>query len=227
MADGRHALSASNDRTLRLWDLKSGRSIRQLEGHTDRVSAVAVTPDGRRTVSASRDRTLRLWDLESGAEIAIFTADISMSSCTFARDGRTIVAGDGFGRLHFLRLVELDETKSAFGDTKISFCTAMNKLALQRILKFYSTPSSRVFFTHFCSGCYLPSLASEFWIIQSIAKMLRVTQSVGDRSSWIGARSQVGEGITRNDGNSLHFSKRLSERLSAMLREDSVKTSLY
>jgi hypothetical protein len=111
-----------------------------------------------------------------------------------------------------------------------SFCTAMNKLALQalqRILKFYSTPSSRFFFTHFCSGCYLPSLASEFWIIQSIAKMLRVTQSVGDRSSWIGARSQVGEGIIRNDGNSLHFSKRLSERLSAMLREDSVKTSLY
>src|SRR5271166_3824382 len=108
-----------------------------------------------------------------------------------------------------------------------SFCIAMNKLALQRILKFYSTPSSRVFFTYFCSGCYLPSSASEFWIIQSIAKMLRVTQSVGDRSSWIGARSQVGEGITRNDGNSLNFSKRLSERLSAMLREDSVKTSLY
>jgi WD40 repeat protein len=119
MADGRHALSASGDRTLMLWGLKNGQVVGALVGHAHAVLGVAVAPDGQRAVSASRDRTLRLWDLESGAEIAIFTADISMSSCTFARDGRTIVAGDGFGRLHFLRLVELDETKSAFGDTKI------------------------------------------------------------------------------------------------------------
>ena len=34
-----------------------------------------------------------------------------MSSCAFAPDGRTIVAGDESGRVHFLRLVEADETK--------------------------------------------------------------------------------------------------------------------
>jgi len=40
--------------------------IRTFEGHTDWVSAVAVTPDGRRAVSGSWDQTLRLWDLENG-----------------------------------------------------------------------------------------------------------------------------------------------------------------
>jgi hypothetical protein len=34
-------------------------------------------------------------------------------------DGRTIVAGDEFGRVRFLRLVEADKTKPPIGDTKI------------------------------------------------------------------------------------------------------------
>jgi len=112
MPDGRRAVSASWDRTLRLWDLESGQTIRTLEGHTDSVYAVTVTPDGRRAVSGSGDQTLRLWDIESGKEIATFTGESDMSSCAIAPDGRTIVAGGHSGRVHFLRLVEADETKS-------------------------------------------------------------------------------------------------------------------
>jgi len=41
-----------------------------------------------------------------------------MGSCAVAPDGQTIIAGD-VGRVHFLRLVEADETKPAIGDTKI------------------------------------------------------------------------------------------------------------
>jgi WD40 repeat protein len=59
-SDGRRAVSASGDKTLRLWDLESGQTIHTLQGHTASVNAVAVTPDGRRAVSASEDATLRL-----------------------------------------------------------------------------------------------------------------------------------------------------------------------
>ena len=45
-------------------------SLRTLEGHTNQVTAVAVTSDGRRAVSASWDKTLRIWDLESGKACA-------------------------------------------------------------------------------------------------------------------------------------------------------------
>jgi hypothetical protein len=41
-----------------------------------------------------------------------------MHSCAFAPDGCTIVAGDGLGRVHFLRLVQ-DPTKPPIGETKI------------------------------------------------------------------------------------------------------------
>jgi len=74
---------------------------------------VAITPDGRHAVSASSDSTLRVWDLESLGEIATFTGESPMwSCCAVEPDGRTtIVAGDESGRVHFLRLVEADETK--------------------------------------------------------------------------------------------------------------------
>jgi hypothetical protein len=64
--DGKRAVSASWDKTLKMWGLESGRALRTLEGHSDNVYGVAVTPDGKRAVSASGDKTLKVWDLESG-----------------------------------------------------------------------------------------------------------------------------------------------------------------
>ena len=52
-ADGRRAVSASDDKTLKVWDLGSGRELRTLTGHSGAVNGVAVTADGRRAVSAS------------------------------------------------------------------------------------------------------------------------------------------------------------------------------
>jgi WD40 repeat protein len=102
--DGRQALSASDDQTLKLWELESGAELRTLSGHSDWVRAVVITPDGRQALSASDDRTLKLWDLESGREIAIFSADAPVLCCAVTPDGKTIVAGDALGRLHFLRI---------------------------------------------------------------------------------------------------------------------------
>ena len=88
----------------------SGQSLRTLQGHNSWVSGVAITSDGRRAVSASWAKTLRVWDLESGKELALLTADSATTCCAVSLDGRTIVAGDASGRVHFLRLVEADKT---------------------------------------------------------------------------------------------------------------------
>ena len=103
--DGRRAVSASWDRTLKVLYLKSGRTLRMLEGHASYVSAVAVTTDGQRAVSASGDKTLKVWDLESGLPVASFHCDTSVLCCAIARE-RTLIAGDGGGRVHFLVLEE-------------------------------------------------------------------------------------------------------------------------
>jgi small GTP-binding protein len=68
--DGARAVSASQDGTLRVWDLAAGRPLATLGGHTSHVWAVALTPDGARAVSASVDTTLRVWDLAAGWSLA-------------------------------------------------------------------------------------------------------------------------------------------------------------
>jgi WD40 repeat protein len=79
------------------------------------VTAVVLTPDGRRAVSASRDKALRVWELETGQELVLLTGDAAVFCCAVSLDGRTIVAGDDAGTVHFLRLVEADKTKPPIG----------------------------------------------------------------------------------------------------------------
>src|SRR5215213_9942400 len=44
--DGKRALSSSYDGTARLWDVETGRCLRVLEGHSDDINSVALSPDG-------------------------------------------------------------------------------------------------------------------------------------------------------------------------------------
>ena len=63
---GRLAVSGSNDKTVRVWDLQTGESRHVLKGRSDKVSSVAISADGRLAVSGSRDKTVRVWDLQTG-----------------------------------------------------------------------------------------------------------------------------------------------------------------
>jgi small GTP-binding protein len=64
--DGKRVLTASTDKTVCLWELETGRCLRQLKGHTNEVTSVAWNADQRRALSASHDHTIRLWDVEAG-----------------------------------------------------------------------------------------------------------------------------------------------------------------
>jgi WD40 repeat protein len=61
-SDGAYALSASWDKTLRLWELSTGVTTRRFVGHTNDVLSVSFSADNRQIVSGSRDRTIKLWN---------------------------------------------------------------------------------------------------------------------------------------------------------------------
>ena len=98
--DGLHLLSASADRTLRLWALGSGECVAELRGHDDEITACALTADGRTAISASADTTARIWDLAERRCVA--TLDNGgrwATACAVARSGERAVVGSDNGVL--------------------------------------------------------------------------------------------------------------------------------
>ena len=63
--DAKSALSASDDGTIRLWDLITGNS-KCFEGHTGEVKGASLAQDKRHGLSGGTDRTVRLWDMTTG-----------------------------------------------------------------------------------------------------------------------------------------------------------------
>ncbi len=91
--DGRRAVSASHDNTLKVWDLETGGELRTLAGHSHWVNGVAVSPDGRHAVSASQDNTLKVWDLETGGELRTLAGHSSqVTGVAVSTDGRRAVS---------------------------------------------------------------------------------------------------------------------------------------
>jgi len=88
--------SSSADTTIKLWDVASGRNVRTLRGHADKVNSVAFSPNGYILASGSHDCTIKLWDVNSGSELRTLVNGHGVdwvSSVAFSPDGRTLVSG--------------------------------------------------------------------------------------------------------------------------------------
>lgn len=64
--DGKYILTASEDKTAKIWDVKSGKLFRTLNGHNNRVFSAKFSPDGKSVVTVSEDKTAKIWDVGTG-----------------------------------------------------------------------------------------------------------------------------------------------------------------
>jgi eukaryotic-like serine/threonine-protein kinase len=103
--DGTVLATASEDRTLRLWDTATGKVRSLLKAHSSMLNCVAFSPDGKILASGSghwNNRRvpgeLRLWDATSGELITDLRGHGGpIYSLAFTRDGTTLASGSGDG----------------------------------------------------------------------------------------------------------------------------------
>ncbi|HEV3089832.1 MAG TPA: hypothetical protein VGX91_00150 [Candidatus Cybelea sp.] len=89
--DGMRVATASADRTVRVWDSRSGAPILVISGHTGEINSVAYSADGRVILTASDDKTARTWNAATGAQLLSFAHPDRLNSAGFSPDGRYIV----------------------------------------------------------------------------------------------------------------------------------------
>jgi WD40 repeat protein len=89
--DGTHVVTASYDKTARIWDARTGVELAVLSGHDGEVESAVYSPDGTRIVTASNDKTARIWDARTGAQIAVLSGhDGVLESAAYSPDGARI-----------------------------------------------------------------------------------------------------------------------------------------
>jgi WD40 repeat protein len=92
--DGNRIVSASFDKTARLWEVKSGKVLHTFTGHSDFVYAVAFGPEGEWYTTASKDRTGRLVDAATGKSRLTFSGtDQEVLAVAVRPDGQVVSSG--------------------------------------------------------------------------------------------------------------------------------------
>ncbi|MBW4524765.1 MAG: caspase family protein [Phormidium tanganyikae FI6-MK23] len=81
-------ISASTDKTIRLWNIETGELIRTIAGHNDRVTALSFNPDRQSFASASADRTIKIWAIEGNLLTILQGHTDEVTSLSYSSDGR-------------------------------------------------------------------------------------------------------------------------------------------
>jgi WD40 repeat protein len=95
---GARFVTASDDATLKLWDLSAGRELLTLQSAGRSVTACAISPDGNVIVSGNQSGELELWDAATGVKVnhpaLSWGHHDPITTCVFSPDGGMILSAD-------------------------------------------------------------------------------------------------------------------------------------
>lgn len=95
--DSNYAATGSRDKTIKLWELSSGREVRTFFGHEGSVNCIDFSRDGKYMITSSGDKTVRLWDVLAGKEIfSAKPATKLLTAAAFSPDMKYFVSA-GYG----------------------------------------------------------------------------------------------------------------------------------
>ena len=93
MAVGTHGLTEDSSFKIFVWDAKSGKELKRLDGHESTVGTLAFSADSRYLLSGSDDKTVRLWSVTNWQEVRRYEGHSdNVVAVSFSADGKLIAA---------------------------------------------------------------------------------------------------------------------------------------
>jgi WD40 repeat protein/tetratricopeptide (TPR) repeat protein len=114
--DSKTLASASDDNSIKLWDVDTGKQLKTLNGHSSLVNSVVFSPDGKTLASASDDNSIKLWDVATDQQLKTLSGHSSwVNSVVFSPDGKTLASGGADNSIKFWDVATDQQLKTLNG----------------------------------------------------------------------------------------------------------------
>ena len=116
--DSKTLASSGDNRTIKLWNLATGKQISSLNAYSQQVNAVMISPDGKTLVSGNDESTIKIWDLATGKQIrTLIGHSDSVHSLAISADSQTLVTGSDDNTIKIWDLVTGEQIRTLAGHT--------------------------------------------------------------------------------------------------------------
>ncbi|MHC5671966.1 protein kinase domain-containing protein [Nostoc sp.] len=116
--DGKTIASSGDERTIKLWNLATGKQISSLNGYSQQVNVVVISPDGKTLVTGSNDNTIKIWNLATRKLIRTLDGHSdSVHALAISADSETLVSGSDDNTIKIWDLATGEQIRTLTGHT--------------------------------------------------------------------------------------------------------------